>query len=79
RISSVPVYRYDFINGSRDNIGLLAEDFYKVFERGDGKTIKGDEVQMALWLAVQELIKENKQLKSELERLEAKVLKLESK
>ncbi|MBU4348502.1 hypothetical protein KJ671_03335 [Patescibacteria group bacterium] len=34
---------------------LIAEDFHVIFERGSDKELNGNEVQMALWLAVQEL------------------------
>jgi hypothetical protein len=55
KISQVEVYNYDFINGPKDKIGLMAEDFHTVFGRGSDKEINGQEVEMALWLAVQEL------------------------
>ena len=45
-------------------INLIADDFYNVLERGDAKSIRGDDIQMALWLAVQELTEEVNQLKS---------------
>ena len=41
----------------KDKLGLMAEDFHQVFKRGSDTTINGQEVQMALWLAVQELEK----------------------
>lgn len=85
KISSVPVSRFDFINGSRDNIGFIAEDFYPVLEHGSNKTVSGQDVQSALWLGTQELIKENKELKTEneqlklsLDNLEARITALES-
>lgn len=66
RIASVPVNTYGFRNctsgGCKNNLGLIAEDFQTVLNRGDGKTVNGQDVQMALWLAAQELIKENKEL-----------------
>jgi len=55
------------INGTKDNIGLIAEDFYPVLERGDNSKVDGQDVQMALWLATQELIKENSELRKGLE------------
>jgi hypothetical protein len=73
RISSVGVYNYDYINGPKDRIGLIAEDFHKVFGRGDEKYINGGEVQVALWLAVQQLSAENQTLKDRLNALESKV------
>lgn len=73
KISDVGVYNYDFINGPKDRMGLIAEDFHEVFGRGDEKYIDGNEVQMALWLAVKELAAENKELTSRLKELEGKV------
>ena len=57
KISNVDVYTYDYIDGPKDKLGLMAEDFHEVFKRGSDETINGQEVQMALWLAVQELQK----------------------
>ena len=71
KIETVPVVTYDFRNnGPKDRMGLIAEDFYKVFGRGDDKHIDGQDVQMALWLAVQKLTAENKELKDRLDKLE---------
>lgn len=47
-------------------MGLVAEDFYTAFERGSNKEISGQEVQMALWLAVQVLTDENQGLEARL-------------
>lgn len=55
KISDVDVYHYDFISGPEDNLGLMAEDFHQIFGRGSDKLLSGQEVTMALWLAVQEL------------------------
>ncbi len=57
RILGVDVYRYDFVEGPADRIGLMAEDFHQIFNRGTETLLSGQEVQMALWLAVQELAK----------------------
>lgn len=74
KIEAVPVVTYDFKNdGPKDRMGLIAEDFHKVFDRGDEKMIDGHEVQMALWLAVQELTAENKALVERLNNLEKQV------
>jgi hypothetical protein len=71
KIESVPVVTYDFKNnGPKDRLGLIAEDFHQVFQRGDAKYIDGQEVQMALWLAVQQLSTENKALTERLNTLE---------
>jgi hypothetical protein len=74
KIEAVPVVTYDFKNdGPKDRMGLIAEDFHQVFGRGDDKHIDGQDVQMALWLAVQQLTEQNKALKERLATLESKV------
>jgi hypothetical protein len=70
KISKVGVYNYDFINGPKDRIGLIAEDFHEVLGRGDEKYIDGGEVQVALWLAVQQLTAQNKALTERLNALD---------
>lgn len=47
----------------RDKPGLIAGDFHAVFQRSSDKELNGPGVQMALWLAVQELKEENDELK----------------
>jgi Chaperone of endosialidase len=75
KIEAVPVVTYDFKdNGPKDRMGLIAEDFHKVFDRGDEKMIDGHEVQMALWLAVQELTATNKALTERLNTLEKELV-----
>lgn len=64
KISGVKVYTYDFIDGPKDKIGLMAEDFHTIFSRGSDKVINGQDVEMALWLAVQQLTKELAELKA---------------
>jgi len=81
RIESVPVYQYDFINGPADRIGLMAEDFHQVFERGSDKELNGQEIQLALWLAVQQLAERTDELKSrgqQIEQLQARIEALEA-
>jgi hypothetical protein len=70
RISKVGVYHYDFINGPKDRLGLIAEDFHEVLGRGDEKYISGGDVQVALWLAVQQLTAQNKVLTERLNALD---------
>lgn len=55
KISEVDVYTYDFIDGPKDRIGLMAEDFHQVLGRGSETQLSGHDIQVALWLAVQEL------------------------
>jgi hypothetical protein len=73
KITSINVYEYDFINGPKHRLGLMAEDFHEIFGRGDEKYIDGNEVQMALWLAVKQLATRNNELATQnkelLERL----------
>ena len=70
RIAKVDVYKYDFKTGPQNRMGLMAEDFHTVFGRGSDKVIDGNEVQMALWMAVQQLTEQNKQLQERLNALE---------
>ena len=72
KIADVDVYTYDFKKGPKDRLGLIAEDFHNVFGRGDEKFIDGSEVQMALWLAVQQLTEQNKALQQRLDQIEQK-------
>jgi len=64
RIREVPVYEYDFIGGPKDRIGLVAEDFHQVFERGSDKELSGQEVQVAMWLAIQALDEKDQELEA---------------
>jgi hypothetical protein len=74
KIEAVPVVTYDFRNnGPKDRLGLIAEDFHQVFGRGDDKHIDGQDVQMALWMAVQKLTAENKALTDRLAKLEGEI------
>ena len=72
RLANIPVATYDYRpeycqedQKCKNKIGLISEDFYTVFERGSDKEISGQEVQMALWLAVQELTKEKEVMQNE--------------
>ena len=71
KIAKVDVFTYDFIQGPKDRLGLMAEDFHEIFGRGSDKMIDGQEVEMALWLAVKELSAQNQQLIKRLTELEA--------
>ncbi|MGH9362709.1 MAG: tail fiber domain-containing protein [Thermoanaerobaculia bacterium] len=73
KIAGIDVYTYDFKQGPKNRMGLMAEDFHHIFGRGSDKYLSGDEVQMALWLAVKELSAENKELTDRLAALEAKL------
>lgn len=64
KIRAIPVYEYDFIDGPKDRIGVMAEDFHQVFERGSDKELSGHEMTMALWIAVQELSARVEQLQA---------------
>ena len=71
KISAIDVYTYDFINGPKDSMGLIAEDFHQVFGRGSDKVISDREMQMAMWLAIQQLTGQVKDLKAELAAAQA--------
>jgi len=71
KIRNVRVYHYDFIDGPEDRIGLMAEDFHEIFNRGSDKELSGHDMQLALWMAVQELIDQNKQLRQEVDELKS--------
>jgi hypothetical protein len=71
KVSEAKVYTYDFIEGREDEIGIMAEDFHQIFGRGSDKKLSGHEMQVALWLAVQELTAQNKALTERLAALEA--------
>jgi len=73
KVAAIDVYTYDFIGGAKDKLGLMAEDFHTVFRRGSDKLINGQEVEMALWLAVRELAAQNKDLSKRLAELEARL------
>jgi len=76
KIQAIPVVTYDFKNGGPKNVmGLIAEDFHQIFERGDDKHINGQEVEMALWMAVQKLTAQNKELTDRLATLEKELQK----
>ncbi len=66
KFGEVGVYTYDYIEGPKNRLGLIAEEFHTVFGRGSDKTLNGQEVQMALWLAVQQLAAQNQQLSEQL-------------
>jgi hypothetical protein len=78
KIANVDVFTYDFINGPKDRLGLMAEDFHEVFGRGSAKVIDGQDVEMALWLAVQELTAQNKQLKDQNDAINRRLADLEA-
>ena len=73
KMAEVPVYTYDFIAGHKDRIGLMAEDFHGIFSRGSDKTLHGQEVQMAMWLAIQQLTARNQELADEIAQLKAEM------
>lgn len=77
RIAAVDVYTYDFKEGAKDRLGLMAEDFHGVLGRGSDKLIDGHDVQMALWMAVQQLAEQNKQMRAQNEELQERLTALE--
>ncbi len=86
RIAEVPVttynWRRDLVsaeNARREVLGLIAQDFYTVLQRGKDTEINSQDVQMALWLAVQRLHETNKEQEEELETRDEKISELEGK
>ncbi len=77
-IGDIGVYSYDFINGPKTKIGIMAEDFHNILQRGSEKSINGHEVQMVLWLAVQELTKRNQELESHNGELAERLARIEA-
>ena len=75
RIGEIDLYKYEFIDGQKDKLGLMAEDFHRIFGRGSDKVINGQETDMALWLAVQKLIQRNNELIGRVDDLEARLRK----
>jgi hypothetical protein len=78
KISEIPVTTYDFreeycnntenIDKCKNKIGLIAENFHVIFGRGSDKELSGQEVQMALWLAVQEQQSQMEEQHKEIEK-----------
>ena len=77
-ISNLPIYEWQYIGQSQRHIGPMAQDFYKAFKLGKDETsiaaIDADGVALA---AIQELIKINAQLQSELSQLKKEIAQLQ--
>ncbi|MEM7355992.1 MAG: tail fiber domain-containing protein, partial [Acidobacteriota bacterium] len=71
KMANIGVYTYDYISGPKDSMGLIAEDFHQVFGRGSDKMISDREVQMAMWLAIQEMAAKIGTLEAELAAAQA--------
>ncbi|MFQ5570041.1 MAG: tail fiber domain-containing protein [Rhodothermales bacterium] len=78
KFAGIDVYSYDFIEGPKDRIGLMAEDFHQIFGRGSDKTLSGHEVQLALWMAVQQLAERNKALEAQNDELAQRLARIEA-
>lgn len=76
RIQKVDVYQYDFVDGPEDNLGLMSEEFHEIFGRGSNKLLNGQEVTVALWLAVRELAARTDELARRNEELAAQNVEL---
>jgi len=87
KIAEIPVNTYDFKpelcndidEKCKNKIGLIAEDFHVIFERGSDKQLSGQEIQMALWLGIQELKAERDNLKSQNQQILNRLETLENK
>jgi len=78
KIAAIDVYKYDFIEGPKDRLGLMAEDFHQVFKHGSDKMLNGQDVEMALWLAVKELTARNKELTAQNKEISTQLSNLEA-
>jgi hypothetical protein len=74
KIRRVAAYRYDYKDGPKDRIGLMAEEFHTIFGRGSKEMLSGHEMQVAMWLAIQALIEREARIRE----LEKRVAALES-
>ena len=84
RISSVPVSTYNWKRESvgedmsqHEVLGLIAQDFFKVLERGKDTEINGQDVMMALWMGVQDLNKKDQEVESIIESKDIRISELE--
>lgn len=77
KMKAVQVYTYDFIDGPEDRLGLVAEEFHQIFGRGSETELNGAEVQMALWLGVDELSEKNAELEKKNHELQQRLERLE--
>jgi hypothetical protein len=82
KMADIPVNLFDFKashcadgENCKNRMGLIAEDFHTIFQRGSEKEINGQEVQMALWMAIQKLYAQNKELSQKVEELDKLVKK----
>ena len=78
KMAGVHVYTYDFKNGPADRLGLVAEEFHEIFHRGSDQELSGQEIDMALWLGVQELAHRNEELERQNQALEERLQRLEA-
>jgi len=84
RISEVPVTTYHWKSAlvgpeiaKREVVGLIAQEFYPVLERGVDTEINGQDVQMALWMGVQELHKNDQEVETLIEEKDERIQTLE--
>ncbi|MFT6809284.1 MAG: hypothetical protein ACJA01_002520 [Saprospiraceae bacterium] len=85
KISLVPVTTYNWKEelvgpeiAKREIVGLIAQDFYTVLNKGNDIEINGQDVQMALWMGVQELYKDKLNMQTQLDEKEERITKLEN-
>ncbi|MFM9907870.1 MAG: tail fiber domain-containing protein [Chitinophagaceae bacterium] len=71
KISSLPITKWKYKGSDEYHIGPMAQDFYKLFDLGtDDKGISTVDPAGIALAAIQELIKENTDLKKRIEKLE---------
>jgi len=71
------IHTTTFIPPSDEKIGLMANDFYNLTGEGRPNKIKGDMIFAVLWRAIQNLIKENNKVNTDINNLQNKLFLLE--
>ena len=75
KVATLPITQWRYKGTAEEHIGPMAQDFKAAFNLGvDDKTISTVDPAGIALLAIQELIKENKELKKRIEALEKKVV-----
>ena len=76
KIMEMPVYRYRYSNTADEyHISPMAQDFQNLFQVGDGKSLSALDKSGVALIGIQQLKKENDELKKELAELKKLVMK----
>jgi len=77
--SSYMMMKSTNIPPSTEKIGLMAEDIYALIGEGKSNVLRGDMVIAIMWRAIQDLIKEKKNLQSQINKIKERLDTLDSK